>query len=167
MNYPPIPPSKSTPSPPRRRPTYGEYHADQYNDDYNNNNKTYSAGPRRKPVGRTATADNYGSRTHGRSDSYGAPPVVASRQNTVPSTYQWPQAAQQAASGYNEPKSILVYPEEFVFEQPPPPPLPPPTNRQATLSYYDGPERNKADIYFGDDEIPEEINDIYRPLPAP
>jgi hypothetical protein len=166
MNYPPIPPNPSpSPSTSRRRPTYG---ADPYHDDDFNNptspSPPRSSTTRRKPVAqpsRISTVDNYGSGGPRRQESYGAPPVSAGP-NTAPMKYTWPQEAQQVASGYNEPKTGLVYPENFVYTPPPPPPP-----RKNQFSYEEDYFSNKGPA-FDDalDAIPPEINDNYRPLPT-
>ena len=174
MNYPPIPPT-TTPSPPRRRPTYGHYgDDDQYDDKYNNysspTNTNHNSAPRRRPVGqppRLSTIDNNGSSSSSspsqRQDTYGAPPVSGTRSPyNGRFTYDWPQAAQQAASGYNaDSKSTLVYPDEFVYSHPPVPPKKSYTHDGGYTSERVGTD----DDAFGDD-VPAGMNELYRPLPA-
>src|SRR5579871_4714127 len=119
MSYPPPLPPKTNPSP-QRRPTYGTYPGDH------DAPPPPAEYPRRRPVGlppRPNPLDNHGSRGTRRQDSYGAPPVNGSGR---PFSYDWPTAAQSTASGYDEPKSTLVYPEEALFDPPPPTPTPPP-----------------------------------------
>lgn len=129
MNYPPQ--SDINYPRPQRRPTYGgSSWDDDYEDDYDDAPLQKPIAPQRRPVGastRRPVADTTGSRVPRHQDAYGAPPV--SSPVTGKYNYNWPQAAQQAASGYTEAKSTLVYPEEFVYEDkpsPPPPPPPPP-----------------------------------------
>ena len=156
MNYPPIPPNKNTP-PPKRRPTYGQHHGTQYDDDFNPNDNS-PPPPRRRPVGlppRTSTIDSNGSR---RQDAYSTPPV-SGRHNTAPYGYDWSQEAQEVASGYSEPKSGgLVYPE-FIYEDPSPP--------RMNQSSCEGDFPPAGDDLYGEqfDDVPEAVNEIYRPLP--
>ena len=184
MNYPPILPT-TTPSPPRRRPTYGHHEDDdQYDDQYNDGhyNNSYSSPidsnsiPRRRPVAqppRISTIDNNNNNNNNnnnsvsssfrRQDAYGAPPVSARPQHNGRFTYDWPQAAAQAASGYNaESKSTLVYPDEFVYIHPPVPPK--------KTNTHDGgypQERVGTDLLDDDgfDNVPAGMNEMYRPLP--
>src|SRR5271169_3699139 len=154
MSYPPIPPKK-IPSPPKRRPTYGDYLGGQYGDDFNNNN--YSPlPPRRKPVPpppKISTADHNGS---SRPSAYGAPPV-SGHHSAGPIKYEWPPEAQQVASGYDNDSTTpggLVYPEEFVYVHPTPTPA---AKNQSSI----------ADGLYGEkyDDVPKEVDDNYRPLP--
>ena len=166
----------STPSPPRRRPTYGHYNDNEDDDQYTNNysspmSTNSNSAPRRRPVGqapRHSTLDNNGSSSfsspsYRRQDTYGAPPVSATSQQNGRFMYDWPQAAQQAASGYNtDSKSTLVYPEEFVYTHPP---VPPPKKSYTHDGTYPSSERKGTDDDAFDDDIPAGMNEMYRPLP--
>ena len=124
MNY---PPQQSANYPrPQRRPTYGGSSWDEdYDGDYDEAPLPPPIAPQRRPLGastRRPVPDQSGSRGSRPLDAYGAPPV--SSPVTGKHNYNWPQEAQQAASGYTEAKSTLVYPEDFVYEDKPAPPPP-------------------------------------------
>ena len=154
MNYPPIPPK----TPPRRRPTYGEYNDETYRDD-NRNISPNPTFPRRKPVGQSPAASSPSPDTAASRPSRPQPMYGARLQNDSngQSYISSSPDAQRTPAGYVIPGSRLVYPETFDYEpSPPPPPLPP-------KQHYDEPEYDYGDP-FGD--IPTGMNDVYRPLPS-
>lgn len=164
MNYPRLHP-KPVSNPPKRSSTHGNYPADEYQDDIDDySQQPFYQPPRRRPVApssnnTTSPANLNGPRSPRRQDSYGAPPVSASKGSKF--EYKWPQAAQQAASGYAEPKSTLVYPETFEYIQPPPPP-------KKKSSYMDDHLLSGEDLYGdGLSNTSQRTNDNYRPLPPP
>ena len=133
MNYSSGPSNSNSTSATRRRPTDDKHQSDPYSDDYRLPHPVALPGqssvPRRKPVGRTSTIGYPSSRLPQKDVPSRGP--AGGRHSTAPINYDFPYDA-ELASGYNQPKSGLVYPDEFIYihpeprPSPPPPPLPPP-----------------------------------------